>query len=372
MPLRPPTAVTQSAASPAPSRDIHLDALRAAAAVMVFAHHVVASGMWDMAPIAAFAFEGYRGVLVFFVLSGFVIARPFARGPVAMGPYLAKRILRIMPAYLVALVGVTIVSGDRTFLDRPLEHILLLQEYDPALSRAFLPPAWTLVIEVAFYALLPLAIIAWRPLRARSEGMATLALVGVAVLSLVAHVTWGAAPDPRAAQVLSLSFPGMAWAFVPGVLLAHIAIERPTWARRLAVPRWTIAGGVLAAIGWMGRESAATEVALVVGVAILIPSLCRPRTTDRAWIRVIAAFGLTVSYAFYLWHMAIMEAVAGAGLTGPVGFGVTFLATTLVGLVSFRLIERPAMQLSRRIGVGPPSQPEGVRPVRYAGMDGLA
>src|SRR6187397_1551797 len=118
-----PTPVHERAPAAA-DRWLRLDAVRAAAAIMVLAHHVVASGMWDMGPLRAFAFEGYRGVLVFFVLSGFVIARPFARGPVPTGPFLARRALRIMPAYVIDLLGVTLISGDATFLAHPVQHLL--------------------------------------------------------------------------------------------------------------------------------------------------------------------------------------------------------------------------------------------------------
>ncbi|HEY0444483.1 MAG TPA: hypothetical protein VGC90_09690, partial [Candidatus Limnocylindrales bacterium] len=45
------------------------------------------------------------GVMIFFALSGYLLYGPFVRGPVAVAPYLVRRIARIMPAYLVAAFG---------------------------------------------------------------------------------------------------------------------------------------------------------------------------------------------------------------------------------------------------------------------------
>jgi len=67
-------------------------------------------------------------------------------------------------------------------------------------------------------------------------------------------------------------------------------------------------------------------------------------------VRLAAAFGVMASFAFYLWHMAVMQAVARADIVGAVGFAVTFLATTLIALASFHVVESPAIRASRRIG----------------------
>ncbi len=347
------------------SRYARLDALRAIAAVMVLGHHVVAAGTWDMAPASAAFFDGYRAVLVFFVLSGFLVFRPFAAGHVDPAAHVIKRVMRIMPAYVVALVGVSILSGDRTFIDHPVEHLLLIQNYDPALFRVFLPVSWTLVLEMTFYLALPLFAIAYSHLAVGYRGAVVLGCVALA--SLAAHILWAGGDDERQAQMLSLSFPAMIWAFVPGMLLALSMVAWPASIDRLCAPRWIGTAGILIVIGWFGRESAVTEMALVTGVALLIPWLLRPRTTpERTLVRQAATFGVVVSYPFYLWHVAILQATGRAGLTGPGAFAITFIVTAAIGVLSYRLIEAPAIGLSRivvakvrRAGGAPAPDPAG-------------
>ena len=313
---------------------------------MVMAHHFVISGTWDMAPASAFFLNGYRGVLVFFVLSGFLVFRPFVAGPVETGGYVVRRIARVMPAYILALVGVTLLSGERTFTDHPAQFLLLLQNYDPQLFQTFIPTSWTLVLEMTFYLVLPIVAMAFLPVvRGRlPRGLAMLLALGV--VSLLVHVSPGAASAPG---VGSQSLPGMLWAFVPGMAVALVTVERPDLAARLANGYVAIIGAALVSAGWMLGNTPVlfmtADVFLVLGISLLIPWLTRPRTTPESWpIRRLAWFGVVVSYPFYLWHMAVMHSVVGAGLVGPLAFAITFGLVVVIGVASYRLVERPAMR----------------------------
>jgi len=279
---------------------------------MVMAHHFVISGTWDMAPASAFFLNGYRGVLVFFVLSGFLVFRPFVAGPVGTGSYVVRRIARVMPAYVLALVGITLLSGERTFTDHPAQFLLLLQNYDPQLFQTFIPTSWTLVLEMTFYLVLPIVAMAFLP-------------------------------------VVRGRLPGMLWAFVPGMAVALVTVERPDLAARLANGYVAIIGAALVSAGWMLGNTPVlfmtADVFLVLGISLLIPWLTRPRTTPESWpIRRLAWFGVVVSYPFYLWHMAVMHSVVGAGLVGPLAFAITFGLVVVIGVASYRLVERPAMR----------------------------
>jgi peptidoglycan/LPS O-acetylase OafA/YrhL len=65
--------------------------------------------------------------------------------------------------HLIALLGVSALSGDLTFHREPLTYLMFLQNYDPDLWQGFLGVSWILVLEVMFYRTLPvLAIVVAR------------------------------------------------------------------------------------------------------------------------------------------------------------------------------------------------------------------
>src|SRR4249920_3455563 len=92
------------------SRLPQLDAIRGLAAVLVLIYHVRLVLGVDLAP-GPLAAGGSSGVGVFFVLSGYLLFRPFLNGPVDLGSYAVRRVLRVWPAYLLALVGCSLMLG---------------------------------------------------------------------------------------------------------------------------------------------------------------------------------------------------------------------------------------------------------------------
>jgi hypothetical protein len=125
----------------------------------------------------AFVLAGHTGVSLFFVLSGFLLAGPFlaeaAGGArVARRAYAARRVLRVMPAYVAA---VTVASIDCAI--RPLEVLrgvpyLFFLESIPGMTTPLIPYSdvwWTLATEAQFYLTLPLLAWAWRAVRRRTR-----------------------------------------------------------------------------------------------------------------------------------------------------------------------------------------------------------
>src|ERR1700730_4577740 len=93
-----------------------LDALRAVGAIAVVATHV---GFWTAATADPFwgglVARLNVGVAIFFVLSGFLLFRPFVRSAAGQTPvpdtnrYLVRRAVRILPAYWLAVIVSLIV-----------------------------------------------------------------------------------------------------------------------------------------------------------------------------------------------------------------------------------------------------------------------
>jgi peptidoglycan/LPS O-acetylase OafA/YrhL len=114
--------------------------------------------------------QGHRGVELFFVISGFILALPFAAQhlkhapPVSTGRYYLRRLTRLEPPYLVALTGfyiaaVLLHTPDATspnFLNDFFLRLFYLRNLVRGDSSQLDGVTWTLEIEIQFYLLAPL------------------------------------------------------------------------------------------------------------------------------------------------------------------------------------------------------------------------
>jgi peptidoglycan/LPS O-acetylase OafA/YrhL len=298
-------------------RDAWLDGLRAFAALMVFVHHATPGvevggwyfgGGWD------------AGVLVFFSLSGYLLYRPFLEGPVDLRTYAIRRLLRIFPAYLVAAAGIAVLHG------LPFDPVGVL-----TMTRTPIIVAWTLQIEVVFYAALPLIAFGTR---ARID-----ALLALAVASLVV-----ATASAVSTKLMPLDFLSWAWAFVPGMLVAHVAVRMP---ERLAIAGrpLVLAGGLALLAVSIVPNIIFPDLPAAVGSALVLAWLLTRSAPGPTLTRLFVAGG-AVSYSLYLWHEALMTWDRPPSLPGALA--ALLLSLTVAG-VSYVLIERPAIQLGRRI-----------------------
>jgi peptidoglycan/LPS O-acetylase OafA/YrhL len=292
------------------------------------------------------------GVAIFFVISGFLLYRPFVAAHLADKPrpetrgYARRRFLRIMPAYWLVLTVVLIVPVLRPHnvtLSPPSKiaaHYALVQIYA---VRFGLPPvqqAWTLATEVAFYAFLPLyALVLVRFGRGDHKRALRAELIGIAVL-YVFGLAWRAmlletVHDVGRRGFMELWLPARIDHFALGMLLAVLSAH---FALRRHAPRWT-RSPALAYVAWAGALGAflfmcygfglqhnagpgaiishAQEWWLyffwgVVGLLVVLPAVFGPQqgTAVHAFLRnrVVAWLGL-ISYGIYLWHEAILDAI---------------------------------------------------------------
>jgi peptidoglycan/LPS O-acetylase OafA/YrhL/4-amino-4-deoxy-L-arabinose transferase-like glycosyltransferase len=407
----PPVSVTEEIPGRASAsiRFAGLDGLRAIAALGVLVCHVgLASGQIDRLG-GSFLARADVGVALFFMLSGFLLYRPFVSARLDDRPrpevprYLRHRFLRIFPAYWLALTVLTVVLDVRNRVDvrTPWDFTMyygLAQSYSKETALGGLQQAWTLTNEVAFYLLLPLWALgaAWlfRRLRGRA-GLAAEALVltGVAVASLAFRVWVAGLPenslsnhtfgqefftDPRLHWILS-NFN----MFVPGMALA-LAFE---WSRRRDRPLaalelmrrhpmvcWALAAAAFVTVSSIGLpaigiESAGDVLGLqllyaAVGFLLLAPVALNGETLPRSlrWLgtRVMVTLGL-LSYGIYLWHEGVTDIYRDMrdmpqlpnGDYQLAGWFPAMLLASVVGsiavaAVSYVLVERPALLLKDR------------------------
>lgn len=148
----------------------NLEALRGVAALTVAWHHAIYHAHHlDPAyvPTGAGAFNppGHLAVLIFFLLSGYVIGRryPEPLRPAAVGAYLHRRFVRLYPMYALAVLAGVLVSGFTISGRAIVFHLLFWQSWgEPVMFEN--NPLWSLQYEVLYYLVfIPLSLLAVRP-----------------------------------------------------------------------------------------------------------------------------------------------------------------------------------------------------------------
>ncbi len=319
---------------------------------MVVVCHLSYEQMVDTGSWSHVVESGRHGVQIFFVLSGFLLVAPFLRGPVDLRVYGVRRLTRIVPAYLLALVGISMLSESREFLDNPLRYLLFLQQ--PGVPQlTMMPVAWSLQIEMAFYLVLPLLGMAllWAGGRRLGRGVLILCVVGLASW-LVGHLLWlRASPTAMGAPLPPLMLPAELWAFIPGVVVAWIASRDPRLMGQLARKRVGALGVILIIVSFGGGQDNVLEMGTLdlvaaLGAALLLPLAAKSATSVPRPVAVLATVGIVASYAIYLWHVDVMRAVERQGFTGLPGAVIALALTALIAAMSWMLVERPSLRWS--------------------------
>lgn len=354
-----------------------LDGVRGIAALSVFTFHgwlytmpkPVATNRSSLADYAAH--ELRLGLVLFFVLSGFLLSRPWfaavldGRDLPDLRRYARARVARIAPAYYVALLGSIVLlwglSGTPGLRLPPVQEIPLFlvfaQNFSPATVMKLNPPMWSLAVEVMFYVLLP--VIGWLtvrlPRRRRYQALIPLALValGVAYNWVVAGLDLGMTASKTLAAMLPYFAAGM---------LAALALHGRTIRR--AERRTMIAGGVALVLADATLKAAApahgvdaTEYFSIIrdlpsalGFALILGALAVASHGRVIGGRVLAGMG-TISYGFYLWHVPVLMFLRGHGLLpmDPVlGTLVALLPALAVSALSWFALERPIIAWAAR------------------------
>lgn len=292
---------------------------------------------------------GPEAVMVFFALSGFVLALPMAAGrelnPVS---YYPRRIARLyLPVWgSLPLAAAVHLLGSREpgtsatwWLDAhtqglgaySLAHELTLVR--SAGDWAFNSVLWSLRWEVYFSLALPLALFAI--VRARRY-------TGIGVLLCIAAIL---ASNSQAALYLPV--------FVLGSILAFERERLSRLPRATSVPLAVIAVLGLSASGWLDVDDRLQSTLVVMGAfAALILTLVSGRVASGLQSRPMQWLG-TRSFSLYLVHEPIV--VAAAFLLGgephiAVLAAISLPVVLLVTEAFFRLVEMPAHRFSRAVG----------------------
>jgi peptidoglycan/LPS O-acetylase OafA/YrhL len=328
-----------------------IDGLRfaAIAAVVVFHLHVQLAryyGVHLFAILARPIQNGDRGVSLFFVISGFILALPFAshwlRGgePIDLRRYFQRRITRLELPYILNLI---VCAGLLVLMNHVagaavLPHLLASVFYSHNLVFGSLSTinavTWSLEVEVQFYILMPLLayVFAIRSPMARRTALVSAMLVAGILQSLL--------NAPR----LELSILYFVQFFLAGLLLADLYLTRPS--ERAQKWGWD----VLSLAGWPLMFYLENGTFLHTILPFLILALYWAAFHGKIANYIFRLPVLTsvggMCYTIYLYHfltIAFATRVLGHNARAWTAVAVAIPLVAMVSLLAFQLVERPCM-----------------------------
>ena len=348
-------------------RSARIESVRALAALAVLESHAwgYAHG-WYGPAIAGdtgkrVLFGLGSGVLVFFSLSGYLLFWPFVKRwfgtgqPIDLRRYALNRALRILPLYYVAIVVVLLLQEHGGHWFQWWRFLTLTENFSTKTLAYVDQPLWSVIVEIHFYALLPL--FAWALAMAAGRRYRR-ALVLLLVIGAASYIfrEWGISTDRgwHTARLLRYNLPGTFFFFIPGMLIAMLRLRweqgLPRFIRGpLARPSvWFLASLPL----WVWHFDSYKDWPAALGSFLIVGACVLPLRQDRAvraleW-RPLAALGIA-SYSIYAWHMPIVRALSSAtGWSYLPLLAIALLAACSVALVSYRFIEAPFLALRKR------------------------
>lgn len=383
-----PTAPAVVQPPPGHPRFPLIDSLRAIAALCVLLAHVSFVSRASFESVAGpILSQLIIGVPIFFAISGFVLYRPFvaARWSGAPAPsplrYGWRRFLRIVPAYWLALTLLAIYPGlAGVFGERWWVYYGFLQLYDSSTVLSGMLQAWSLCVEVTFYAILPLYALALRRItRAMPANRALrtelLALAGLYLLTQAFRGLAHALDEVIWLQTLPATFD---W-FVMGMVVAVWSVALGAGHGRTALARvvekrpgliWGLAATLFLVLcltvdlprGLVGYSTFERTIQHTVfgfvALLVLLPAAIGDHRTGwpRRLLRtgVLAWLGL-ISYGIFLYNLSVAYALDDRGLTDWLGDGQFLLLTggtlaisVAVASASYYCVEAPLLRLKDR------------------------
>ncbi len=357
-----------------------LDSLRGVAALVVLLNHfhlawlVAGAPAWlqhfRVNPLLWLLVDGHASVMLFFMLSGFVLMLPHLRGSGQSYPiFVVRRILRIYPTFWAALAFAALLCAcftgkasighanavnwssppDVTSL---WQHALLLLPVD---IYRYDNPVWSLVHEARISLIFPLLAFAALRLGLPST-LALAALCSVLSPMALAHFE----------HALPATMHMTAWSYTLqycGIFLLGAALARR---REAAValldrlPRYgraALLGGALLLYlypvpGWHLLERG--DLCCAVGAGVLLTFFLRRCGTPARLLRLRPVHFLgKISYSLYLVHLPVFMALCALlpqRLPFPWVFPLFLVVSLVAATLLHRLVEVPSIALSRKAG----------------------
>ena len=316
---------------------------------------------------------GRAAVMVFFVLSGFVLAVSLLKAPSTYGGFAIKRLFRIYPAFLVVIAisyalhrsfGAPLHTGS-VLMNRisapdlsPLQLCKALVLWGTAPSLNLDLVTWSLVHEMRISLLFPLILLSVR----RAAGVA---LPGYAMVSVACTVWLHATSGNVAYGFVEETFPQTL--AVTGYFLiffacgAWLAIERERVTAWLRTSSLTTRKGLLVIAlafflkGDHGPEEWITSLvdyAHLAAALLMLSLILGTEPFERALSGSTLRWLGRISYSLYLVHLPVLYVVGQTlGLNEPLrAVGAVVVLSLGFAQILANLVEFPCIALARRAG----------------------
>ncbi len=338
-----------------------IDGLRflATMAVLLFhiqgelGHHGLHRVPVHYAWLAAVLSTGNRGVQLFFVISGYILGRPFAahylfgKQRPSIGQYLVRRVTRLQPPYLFNLVvcaivyGVAFHAGWKVVLSHFAASAFYMHHFFFGSSPITLDPvAWSLEIEVQFYLIAPLLTLVFLIHSATTRrAVLVLAMLASAWAQVCFHLS-------------NMTLVGQLQYFLAGLLLVDLMT---TLFNKFPHHRYW---DLVSLVGWplvFLPKAQAIQFWLPPLIVLLYVAALRGQWMTRLLrLRWVTLFG-GMCYTIYLWHPLVlsgaqrlldrMEGLMPTDYALYLFFQATidFSLVALTSIVLFAFLERPCM-----------------------------
>ena len=369
------------------NRNSALDSLRGLSTILIVVYHISFVSGHTVAHAnssGAYIDRLNIGVAIFFVLSGFLIFRPFAHSLIHGSPlpktrnYYLKRAARILPGYWLALFvlagldALTIVNTSGF-----IRNVFIVHSFTEHNVFTGIRQAWTLTVEMSFYVVVPAFAFVFVRQTKRRDGPVSVSslLKALSVLFLSAYVfrLFIHQTDFWFLKSAHIWLPSHVDTLVLGMGLA-VLVEAPASAQILSKVRifmanhsgafvlvsvfvWLMSANINMAIG-LNKSEFHIELLghFLYGLAsvLLVAPFCvdsQSLLVKAMSLRLFTWLG-TISYGIYLWHMAFLEgnfAEKYMPYTENDGqvllrFLVVLPASIAIASLSYYVIERPIMR----------------------------
>lgn len=336
------------------------------------------------------SYVGAWGVNCFFVLSGFLLSRPYLEAILGTKPFpstrlfLTRRFFRIYPLYalavIVSTVAVVVHGPHRIPFASLVNHLTFLHGFSADDVISLNGPLWTMAVDAQFYLLLPIGALALAALARNMSRNSARTIIAVAIAAAVAislltrlfvfsHYPISITRYPVGpAFVLARNVIGMGTAFALGIGLALLVMVGKQPSRALASLIAAAGIACFAVLAWAGRTYASSvpygvvyDALAAVSAALILYGFSENGFNVIPFVRKSSLLaGLAaLAYAVYLFHYLIIDTIEGVvgkhvhWVSGSASYIIglsipTLIVTFGVAYLVHRYVEKPFLRLRDR------------------------